>query len=222
MTNVKKNIESFATNTTVVNNYPFFCSNKNNLIYMKRIVIFASGSGSNAENIIKYFQSNQIATVTHVLSNNQHAKVFDRCERLNIDASLFDKESFVKDDTVLNFLHVEADIIILAGFLWRIPAKIVEAFPNKIINIHPALLPKYGGKGMYGMNVHKAVRENNETETGITIHYVNENYDEGAIIFQAKTEVLAADTPEDIATKIHTLEQQHFPKIIEEVILKNV
>ncbi|MCF2875992.1 MULTISPECIES: phosphoribosylglycinamide formyltransferase [unclassified Tenacibaculum] len=189
---------------------------------MKRIVIFASGSGSNAENIIKYFNSSQIATVTHVLSNNEHAKVFDRCERLNIEASLFDRESFTKDDTVLNFLQVEADIIVLAGFLWRIPAKIVEAFPNKIINIHPALLPKYGGKGMYGMNVHKAVKENNETESGITIHYVNENYDEGAIIFQAKTIIDKNDSPEQIAKKIHILEYEHFPKIIEEVITKNV
>ena len=189
---------------------------------MKRIVIFASGSGSNAENIIKHFKSSKIASVTHVLSNNEHAKVFDRCERLNVDASLFDKESFTKDDTVLTFLQVEADIIVLAGFLWRIPSKIVEAFPNKIINIHPALLPKYGGKGMYGMNVHKAVKENNETETGITIHYVNENYDEGAIIFQAKTALTNNDSPDDIAKKIHTLEYEHFPKTIEEVILKNV
>lgn len=188
---------------------------------MKRIVIFASGSGSNAENIIKYFQSTQTAIVTHVLCNNERAKVFDRCERLQIDASLFDREVFTKDDTVLNFLQVEADIIVLAGFLWRIPSKIVDAFPNKIINIHPALLPKYGGKGMYGMNVHKAVKENNESETGITIHYVNENYDEGAIIFQAKTQVLPEDTPETIAQKVHELEYKHFPKVIEEVIMQN-
>ncbi|WP_422089641.1 phosphoribosylglycinamide formyltransferase [Tenacibaculum ovolyticum] len=189
---------------------------------MKRIVIFASGSGTNAENIIKYFQSTKTAIVTHVLSNNEHAKVFNRCERLEIEASLFDRESFTKDDTVLNFLQVEADIIVLAGFLWRIPAKIVTAFPNKIINIHPALLPKYGGKGMYGMNVHKAVKENNEVETGITIHYVNENYDEGAIIFQAKTSLTSNDSSDNIAEKIHILEQKHFPKVIEDVILKNV
>lgn len=199
----------------------FFVVTKQLNFNMKRIVIFASGSGSNAENIIKYFNSTKTAIVTHVLSNNQHAKVFDRCERLNVDASLFDRESFSKDDTVLNFLLAEADIIVLAGFLWRIPSKIVDAFPNKIINIHPALLPKYGGKGMYGMNVHNAVKENNETETGITIHYVNENYDEGAIIFQAKTAVSSDDTPETIAQKVHELEYEHFPKIIEEVILQN-
>ncbi|CAL2109119.1 Phosphoribosylglycinamide formyltransferase [Tenacibaculum sp. 190130A14a] len=188
---------------------------------MKRIVIFASGSGSNAENIINYFNSSKIATVTHVLSNNEHAKVFERCERLNIEASLFDKENFTKEDTVLNFLHVEADFIVLAGFLWRIPSKIVEAFPDKIINIHPALLPKFGGKGMYGMHVHKAVKEQNEPETGITIHYVNENYDEGAIIFQASTTLSENDTPETIAAKVHELEYKHFPKVIEEVIIKH-
>ncbi|RLK03311.1 formyltetrahydrofolate-dependent phosphoribosylglycinamide formyltransferase [Tenacibaculum discolor] len=199
----------------------FFVVTKQLNFNMKRIVIFASGSGSNAENIIKYFNSTKTAIVTHVLSNNQHAKVFDRCEKLNIDASLFDRESFSKNDTVLNFLLAEADIIVLAGFLWRIPSKIVDAFPNKIINIHPALLPKYGGKGMYGMNVHNAVKENNETETGITIHYVNENYDEGAIIFQAKTPISSEDTPETIAQKVHELEYEHFPKIIEEVILQN-
>lgn len=199
----------------------FFVVTKQLNFNMKRIVIFASGSGSNAENIIKHFNSTKTAIVTHVLSNNQRAKVFDRCERLNIDASLFDRESFSKDDTVLNFLLAEADIIVLAGFLWRIPSKIVEAFPNKIINIHPALLPKYGGKGMYGMNVHNAVKENNETETGITIHYVNENYDEGAIIFQAKTAISFNDTPETIAKKVHELEYKHFSKVIEEVILHN-
>ncbi|WP_435261201.1 phosphoribosylglycinamide formyltransferase [Tenacibaculum sp. nBUS_03] len=188
---------------------------------MKRIVIFASGSGSNAENIIKYFQTSKDAEVTHVLSNNKHAKVFDRCEHLNIEASLFDKESFTKEDTVLNFLQVEADIIVLAGFLRKIPSKIIEAFPNKIINIHPALLPKYGGKGMYGMNVHKAVKNNNDTETGITIHYVNENYDEGTIIFQAKTTLNSEDTPESIAKKVQLLEYKHFPRVIETVILKN-
>ncbi|XRE42996.1 Phosphoribosylglycinamide formyltransferase [Tenacibaculum discolor] len=199
----------------------FFVVTKQLNFNMKRIVIFASGSGSNAENIIKYFNSTKTAIVTHVLSNNQHAKVFDRCEKLNVDASLFDRESFSKDNTVLNFLLAEADIIVLAGFLWRIPSKIVDAFPNKIINIHPALLPKYGGKGMYGMNVHNAVKENNETETGITIHYVNENYDEGAIIFQAKTSISSDDTPETIAQKVHELEYKHFPKVIEEVILQN-
>ena len=188
---------------------------------MKRIVIFASGSGSNAENIIRFFQTKKSIDVTHVLTNNQHAKVLDRCKKLNISTLVFDRSEFSKTDEVLNFLKNEADYIVLAGFLWRVPSRIVEAFPNKIINIHPALLPKYGGKGMYGMNVHKAVKENLELETGITIHFVNENYDEGAIIFQAKTPVTFDDTPEDIANKVHELEYKFFPEVIEKVILED-
>jgi phosphoribosylglycinamide formyltransferase-1 len=186
---------------------------------MKRIVVFASGSGSNAENIIKFFKHSKTAKVTTVLCNNADAKVFERCKNLETKCLHFNKNDFSVSDTVLNILKNEADFIVLAGFLWRIPQKIVTAFPNKIINIHPALLPKYGGKGMYGMHVHKAVKENNEDETGITIHYVNENYDEGAVIFQAKTELNSQDTPETIAEKIHLLEQHHFPKVIEKVIL---
>jgi phosphoribosylglycinamide formyltransferase-1 len=186
---------------------------------MKRIVIFASGSGSNAENIIKFFNHTKTATVTNVLCNNEQAKVFERCNNLKTKCLHFNKSDFETSDTVLNILKNEADFIILAGFLWRIPQKIIDAFPDKIINIHPALLPKYGGKGMYGMRVHKAVKENNEKETGITIHYVNANYDEGAIIYQAKTALDSQDTPETIAEKIHLLEHRYFPKVIEEVIL---
>ena len=186
---------------------------------MRRIVIFASGSGSNAENIIKFFKHTKTATITHVLCNNNHAKVFERCKNLSTKCLHFNKSDFNTSDIVLDILKKEADFVILAGFLWRIPQKIVDVFPNKIINIHPALLPKYGGKGMYGMHVHQAVKENNETETGITIHYVNANYDEGAVIFQAKTAVNTQDTPETIAEKIHLLEQRYFPKVIEEVIL---
>lgn len=188
---------------------------------MKRIVVFASGSGSNAENIIKFFNHTKTAKVTKVLCNNERAKVFDRCKRLNVDSLLFNRKDFIFTNVILDILKKNADFIILAGFLWKIPTKIIEAFPDKIINIHPALLPKYGGKGMYGMNVHKAVADNKETETGITIHYVNENYDEGAIIFQAKTSLNNDDTPETIAGKIHLLEQQYFPKVIEEVILSD-
>jgi phosphoribosylglycinamide formyltransferase-1 len=186
---------------------------------MKRIVIFASGSGSNAENIIKFFNHTKTAKVTNVLCNNEHAKVFDRCKKLEVNCLHFNKTEFSSTDVILNRLKKEADYIILAGFLWKIPANIIDAFPNKIINIHPALLPKYGGKGMYGMNVHKAVKENKETETGITIHYVNANYDEGAIIYQAKTALNEADSPDNIAEKIHILEQRYFPRVIEDVIL---
>lgn len=188
---------------------------------MKRIIIFASGSGSNAENIIKYFKDSTSITVAKVLTNNQHAKVLNRCEQLNIKSLIFDRKEFSEEDTILNLLKTEADYIILAGFLWRVPQKIVEAFPNKIINIHPALLPKYGGKGMYGMNVHKAVVDNKEEESGITIHFVNENYDEGAIIFQKSVKLDENDTPEDVASKIHELEYEHFPKVIEEIILND-
>ena len=187
---------------------------------MKRIVIFASGSGTNAENIIRFFNHTKTAKVTKVMCNNEYAKVFDRCKMLEIKCLHFNKEQFYDSNIILNALKEEADYIILAGFLWKIPQNIIDSFPNKIINIHPALLPKYGGKGMYGMNVHKAVAENKETETGITIHYVNANYDEGAIIFQAKTALIEEDTPEIIAEKIHILEQRYFPRIIEYTILK--
>ncbi len=187
---------------------------------MKRIVIFASGSGSNAENIINFFNQTKTARVTKVFCNNKNAKVLDRCNKLNIKSLCFNRNEFLSTNIILNKVKEEADYIILAGFLWKVPQSFIESFPNKIINIHPALLPKYGGKGMYGMNVHNAVKENKETETGITIHYVNANYDEGAILFQAKTTLLSVDSPETIAEKIHFLEQKHFPKVIEEVILK--
>jgi phosphoribosylglycinamide formyltransferase-1 len=136
-----------------------------------------------------------------------------------IKTPLFLKDVFYSSENILSFLKKEADFIILAGFLWKIPEKIISEFPDRIINIHPALLPKYGGKGMYGMHVHRAVKENKESETGITIHYVNANYDEGAIIFQAKAVLSEEDIPESIAEKIHILEQKYFPKVIEDVIL---
>jgi len=163
---------------------------------MKRIVLFASGSGSNVENIFQYFQNNAEVTIATVLTNKRDAKVLDRC--------------------ILK--ATEPDLIVLAGFLLKVPEKLVKTFPNKIINIHPALLPKYGGKGMYGMNVHNAVKNNKEQETGITIHYVNENYDEGAIIKQAKTKINTEDSAEDIAKKVHQLEYEYFPKIIEQLL----
>lgn len=188
---------------------------------MKRLVILASGSGSNAENIIHYFKDSTEISVVSVLSNRRHAGVFERCQRLGVQCLYYPKNDFAETHTVLSYLKQSADYIILAGFLLKIPETIVTAFPDRIINIHPALLPKYGGKGMYGMNVHKAVKEHQEEETGITIHYVNEHYDEGAIIFQAKTDLATTDTPEDIAQKVHTLEYAHFPRIIEKTILEN-
>ncbi|GAA4280427.1 phosphoribosylglycinamide formyltransferase [Gaetbulibacter aestuarii] len=183
---------------------------------MKRIVVFASGSGTNAENLIRYFKTKPDIAVVQVLSNNPKAKVLDRAKNLEVSALSFNREAFSKSDDVLNILKAtKPDLIVLAGFLWKIPEHILRAFPDKLVNIHPALLPKHGGKGMYGMHVHEAVVANKETETGITIHYVNEHYDEGAIIFQAKCAVLPTDTAEDVAAKIHELEMEHFPKVVE-------
>lgn len=187
----------------------------------KRIVIFASGSGTNAENIIKYFQRTQFAEVVRVLSNKKDAKVLERAERLGVNTVSFTKEELFFENGVLEILkEVEPDIIVLAGFLLKFPEIILKEFPNKVINIHPALLPKYGGKGMYGNYVHEAVINNKEAETGITIHYVNENYDEGAIISQKKVTLSKNETPETVAEKIHKLEYEWFPRIIEEVLQK--
>ena len=188
---------------------------------MKRVVIFASGSGSNAENIINYFENSEKISVVKVYCNKKEAGVYNRCIKLNKNCEWFSREDFVQKNTLLNKLVKETDFLILAGFLWKIPEPIVNAFPNKIINIHPALLPKYGGKGMYGMHVHEAVKNNCDKETGITIHFVNERYDEGAIIFQAKTSLKITDSSKDIAQKIHDLEYEYFPKVIEKTILKN-
>lgn len=186
---------------------------------MKRIIIFASGSGTNAENIIKYFQKRKNAEVTHVFSNNLRAKVLKRSHDLGVKALHFDKESFYGSNEVLNVLKdAEPDIIVLAGFLWIFPKKIIDAFPDKVINIHPALLPKYGGKGMYGNYVHEAVIRNKEKESGITIHFVNEHYDEGGTIFQAKTAIDENDSAEDVAKAVHTLEYKYFPVVIEKVL----
>ncbi|MGS2725812.1 phosphoribosylglycinamide formyltransferase [Psychroserpens sp. BH13MA-6] len=186
---------------------------------MKRIVIFASGSGTNAENLIKFFHNRENASVIQVLTNNPHAKVLERAKKLKVSALSFNKIAFTETDDVLNILKAaHPDIIVLAGFLWKFPERILNVFPNKVINIHPALLPKYGGKGMYGKHVHQAVVDNHEKETGITIHYVNEHYDEGAIIFQARCAVDAADSAETVASKIHTLEMEHFPRIVTQLL----
>ncbi|CAH8287591.1 phosphoribosylglycinamide formyltransferase-1 [Mariniflexile fucanivorans] len=186
---------------------------------MKRIVIFASGSGTNAENLIKFFHNRENASVIQVLTNNPHAKVLDRCKTLGVSALSFNKIALTKTNDVLNILKAsKPDLIVLAGFLWKFPEFILDEFPNKVINVHPALLPKFGGKGMYGMYVHEAVVANKEPETGITIHYVNEHYDEGAIIFQAKCNVTSSDSAENVAAKIHELEMEHFPKVVDDLL----
>jgi phosphoribosylglycinamide formyltransferase-1 len=186
---------------------------------MKSLVLFASGSGSNVENIIDFYQNNKEVSIKLVLTNKRASKVIDRCNRLQISCLYFNKTAFNREETVLNIVkNIQPDLIVLAGFLWKIPENFIRSFPNKIVNIHPALLPKFGGKGMYGMHVHQAVYDQKETETGITIHYVNENYDEGATIFQAKTNITPEDTPTTIAEKIHQLEYQHFPRIIDQLL----
>ena len=186
---------------------------------MKKIAIFASGSGSNAENIARYFSNKPDIEISVILSNNANAFVLSRAENLNIPTFVFSRSEFNKTNKIVDFLaEKQIDFIVLAGFLWLLPLNLVRNFPNSIVNIHPALLPKYGGKGMYGMNIHKAVVANKETETGITIHMVNENYDEGKIVFQTKCDVSPSDSAEDVAKKIHQLEYEFFPKTIEQLL----
>jgi phosphoribosylglycinamide formyltransferase-1 len=188
---------------------------------MTKIAIFASGSGTNAENLFRYFQNHASVQVSCLLCNKQDAFVLERAKKWQIPAYVFDKTDFGESGKVAEILAKhQIDWIVLAGFLWLVPEWLVAKYPKKIINIHPALLPKYGGKGMYGMRVHQAVWENKETYTGITIHYANAVYDEGEIIFQAKTPLSPNDTPETIAEKVHQLEYQHFPEVLEKVILQ--
>ena len=188
---------------------------------MKRIVIFASGSGTNTQQIAEYFSTSNVAHVAAIFSNRADAYVVQRAHQLNIPAVVFDKADFYDNDVILNQLYnINPDLIVLAGFLWKVPGEIVRAFPKRIINIHPALLPKYGGKGMYGDRVHRAVIENREKESGISIHYVNENYDQGALILQVRCSIDGNDTPETLAAKIHALEHKYYPRTIEMVMLR--
>jgi len=184
-----------------------------------RIAVFASGSGSNAENIAHYFENHPEIDVTLILANRKDAFVLERARKLGIPAMVFNREQFNTDEVLGILKEARIDFIVLAGFLWLVPINILEAFSDRILNIHPALLPKYGGKGMYGDRVHKAVKEAGDTETGITIHLVNDHYDEGQVVFQARCEIDPGDTPETIAQKVHELEYKYFPKIIEDVIL---
>jgi phosphoribosylglycinamide formyltransferase 1 len=184
-----------------------------------KIAIFASGSGTNAERFFAHFQHRAKAEVSLLLTNNPKAGAIDRAKRFDIPVEVFDRATFVQTDSIVHLLQEKGiDFIVLAGFMWLVPVNLIRAFPNKIVNIHPALLPAYGGKGMYGMYVHQAIAAAKEKETGITIHLVNEKYDEGQIIFQAKTKIEPDDTPEDIAEKVHALEYQYYPKVVEELI----
>ena len=192
---------------------------KNNYKNMPiKIAIFASGSGSNAENIANYHSKSSVFEFPLIISNKADAFVHERAKKLQIPSFTFSREDFLSGDKIITLLKEhKIEYIVLAGFLLKIPNSLVEAYPNKIINIHPALLPKFGGKGMYGHHVHQAVVDAGETESGITIHYVNGNYDEGNIIFQAKCPVLSTDTADTIAEKVHALEYEHFPRIISEI-----
>ena len=185
---------------------------------MKRIAIFASGSGSNAQKIIEYFSASKEVVVDSLWSNNENAYALIRAEKLGVETITFEREEFYRSNEILDKLYDHRiDMIVLAGFLWLVPRNLTELFT--VVNIHPALLPKYGGKGMYGMNVHKAVLASKDKETGITIHRVNQNYDEGDIIFQATCPILRGDTPEILAARVHELEHQHYPRVIEEILL---
>ncbi len=186
---------------------------------MKRIAILASGSGSNAEKIADYFAGSTDVSIDLIVSNNPKAGVIDRARRLHIPVLLFDRTTFYQTDRITQLLQQQGiDLIVLAGFMWLMPAGLVQAFPNRIVNIHPALLPKFGGKGMYGHFVHEAVVAAQETESGITIHFVNEHYDEGAPIFQANCPVTPTDTPDDVARKVQALEHDHYPRVVAEVL----
>lgn len=189
---------------------------------MKNLVIFASGSGSNAENIIRYFATKPDFCVKKIYCNVPGAYVLERARQLQVPACVFTCEEFRNPDKLLRRLQDEGtDFIVLAGFLWLVPPCITAAYPNRIVNIHPALLPAYGGKGMYGHHVHEAVLAAGEQQSGITIHYVNDRYDSGDIIFQATCPVLPDDTPDTLAARVHELEYQHFPRVIEETVLKS-
>ena len=187
---------------------------KNNV---KKIILFASGNGSNVENIIKYFQNSLEVKVILVAGNNKNAQVFKRAKFHGIKTLIFDR-IFFNSRLFKTIKEYEPDLIVLAGFLWKIPQSWISNFSNQILNIHPSLLPKYGGKGMFGINIHKAVKKNQEKETGITIHLVNEDYDKGKIIFQKKTKIPTNFKVEDIAIKVQELEKKYFPKVIEEYL----
>ena len=186
---------------------------------MKNIAIFASGSGTNAENLIQYFHDSDEITIKLLLSNKKDAFVLERARKHGIESINFSREDFYGSRQILNVLKEhQVDYLVLAGFLWLIPEYILDAFPNRILNIHPALLPKYGGKGMYGMHVHREVIKQGETHSGISIHLVNKEYDKGKILFQATVPVSRNDTPDDLAQKVHELEYEHYPRVVEAFI----
>ncbi len=187
---------------------------------MRRIAILASGTGSNARKIVEHLQDNEFVEVVLIASNRKSAKVLDMASDHSIATTVITRSDFYQSESFLNQLReLDVDWIVLAGFLWLVPSNLISAYPNRIVNIHPALLPAYGGKGMYGINVHKAVKDNNDNVSGMTIHLVNENYDDGAIIFQGRTDIDPSDSPEDIAAKVLKLEHKFYPKVIEGMVM---
>lgn len=187
---------------------------------MKKIAIFASGEGTNAQNIIDYFKNSGIAAVELIVSNNPNANVLNRAKNAGVKTYLIERQAFYESNHLIDHLkNLKIDLIVLAGFLWKVPEILVKAFPDQIINIHPALLPKFGGKGMYGMYVHKAVVEAKEKESGISIHFVDANYDEGKLIAQHRCAISPTDSPESVAQKIHELEMEFFPKEIHKLLV---
>tara|TARA_B100000900_G_scaffold43633_1_gene32464 strand:- start:10111 stop:10689 length:579 start_codon:yes stop_codon:yes gene_type:complete len=185
---------------------------------VKRIVLFASGSGTNVENIIKYFKNNHQVKVINVFTNNPKAGVIERVRPFKIPVNVFDKVQLNSGVLCKQIKLLNPDLIVLAGFLLKIPLAFINTFTFKIVNIHPSLLPNHGGKGMYGDRVHQSVKDAGDPETGISIHYVNENYDEGSIIFQSKVEVGDQDSFEDIANRVHQLEYKHYPEVIQKIL----
>lgn len=184
----------------------------------KKVIIFASGSGSNALKIFEYFNNNQNVIIDSIYCNNPRANVINIFQKLNIKTVLFNKKEFYESTFLETIRNTNPDLIVLAGFLLKIPEKIVSAFENRIINIHPSLLPKYGGKGMYGLNIHKEVILNKEKLSGFTIHYVNQEYDKGAVIFQKKIKINEKETPESLSSKVLKLEHENYPLIIEKIL----
>jgi phosphoribosylglycinamide formyltransferase-1 len=189
---------------------------------MINLAIFASGNGSNAENLIHYFQASEKIAVIAIFCNNPNAGVLKRAERLNTPAIVFSKEDINGSEVLNKLATLKVDAIVLAGFLWKIPDRLVRHYENRIINIHPSLLPKYGGKGMYGSHVHRAVLRSGDTESGVTIHLVNQEFDRGRILYQARCPVREGDTPDSLAERIHKLEYKHFPEVVKDYLYETL
>ena len=216
------NQKNIGTGNIAFDNTYFWFTETYGLQPMKNIAIFASGNGTNAERIAKYFENKEVATVKLILTNKKDAGVIDRAKSLGIPTVIFDRQTLYQTDKIISLLtENQIQLVVLAGFLWLVPKNILKIYRNRIVNIHPALLPKYGGKGMFGHYVHEAVINSGDKISGITIHFVNEKYDDGQIIFQKEVEIDSNDTPDSLAEKIHVLEHKYFPEVIENLLQEN-